>query len=470
MTQQATAEEFYDAGSALIQAQRWEEAEMAFQKAVLIKPSYPAALNNRGNVLQCLNRHFDATMNYSMALTYDPGSADIYNNRGAAYAGLDHYTQAEIDYRKAIELRGNFEQALTNLGNVLKLMGRVEESRGAYAKAVEANPAYVDAHLNRSFVELESGNFKLGWEEYEWRWKSGQIPVRNFHCPVWNGEDLHGKSIILYGEQGLGDALQFIRYAAIIKEMGAREVVVEVRAPLARIAKTVPGVDRAFVHGEEITGQIDYNCALMGLPRILGMTLDTIPNKVPYLSYPEPAFQMWKERLSALPGIKVGIVWAGSPRPMQPASNAVDKRRSTFLSQWGPIAAVRGVTFVSLQKEAAADQGRYPPPGMTLANWSNELDDITDTAALIANLDLVIAVDTAIVHLAGALAKPVWMLSRHDNCWRWLGRRQDSPWYPTLKQFIQPNPGNWQPVFEDAALELKKFVIEKSHVSQAAAA
>lgn len=468
MAQTCTAEEHYEAGVAFINANRWQEADEALVRALLLKPEFPMALNNRGNVLQCLGRHFDAVLNYKLGITYDPKSHEIYNNLGAALVALEDYEGGLKNYLKSVEIRPKFEQALTNLGNAYKLLGNIPDARDAYLRAIDANAGYVDAHLNRSFIELEDGNYEVGWEEYEWRWKCGQIPPRNFPLPLWNGEDLTGKSILLYGEQGMGDALQFIRYATKVKQLGAREVIVEVRAPLARIAKTVPGIDRIVVPGDDISESTDYHCALMSCPRVFKTRVETIPNTVPYFSYPETGADYWKQRLSELPGVKVGIVWAGSARPNQPAANAVDKRRSTNLMQWEPIGKVPGITFVSLQKEGPADQGRTPPPGMTIANWSDRLDDFTDTAALVSQLDLVIAVDTSIIHLVGGLGKPIWLLSRFDNCWRWLGRRSDSPWYPTLRQFIQASPGNWQSVFDEVAEQLKQFVAEKSQLQVAA--
>jgi len=470
MAQTFTAEDFYELGVACLGGSRWNEADEAFQKAILRKPNFPTAYNNRGNVLQCKGMHFDAVLNYNTAITLDPNSAELYNNRGAALVAMDDYNGGLASYMQSVALRPKFPEAWTNIGNCLKLLGRIPDARESYLKAIDANSAYVDAHLNLSFVELEQGNYDIGWEEYEWRWKCGQIFPRNLPFPTWNGEDLTGKSILLYGEQGLGDALQFIRYATIVKELGAREVIVEVRAPLARIARTVPGVDRVVVHGEDVTRDpIDYTCALMGCPRILKTSVETIPNKIPYFSYPETAASYWREKLFELPGIKVGIVWAGSSRPMQPAANAVDKRRSTHLMQWAPLGKVSGVTFISIQKDHPAEQALSPPAGMTIANVSDKLDDFTDTAALVSQLDLVIAVDTSIIHLVGGLGKPLWLLSRYDNCWRWLGRRKDSPWYPTLRQFIQPNPGDWPPVFEEVAEALKQFVAEKTQIQQVAA-
>lgn len=454
-----TAEMWHESGLVLMQAQRFAESVQAFERSILLNPQYAAAYTHRGNALQSLGANFDAVLNYNAALSLDPNSGEIYNNRGAALAALEDYVGALRSYVRALELKPIFPQCLTNMGNVLKLVGKVSEARDTYKKAIEVDPNYIDAHVNRAFVELELGNFDIGWDEYEWRWKCGQIQPRSFQIPVWNGEDLKDKKILIYGEQGLGDVIQFMRYATIIKEMGAY-VILEVRPQLARLAATVPGVDKVVTNGDDLKEHVDFNIALLSIPRYVKMTLETIPNKIPYVSYPDFLSQVWKAKLARFTNLKVGIVWAGSPRPLQPAANAVDKRRSTNLSQWAPLEGL-DVTFISLQKEAMAEQAKTPPQGMTVVNWAHELDDLTDTAALVSNLDLVIAVDTAIVHLVGAMGKPVWLLSRHDNCWRWLGHRTDSPWYPTLRQFIQSSPGDWASVFEQVAAELKIFVAQK---------
>jgi hypothetical protein len=222
--------------------------------------------------------------------------------------------------------------------------------------------------------------------------------------------------------------------------------------------KTVPGVDEVVTYGDRMPEQ-DYCCAMLSAPRVCGTTLETIPGPVRYISADKHRIGVWRDRINedlAQFGdrLKVGICWSGMSRPMQPIADSVDKRRSTALAQWAPIAEVPGVLFVSLQCGAPAEQVKRPPVGMTIADYSEQFDDFADTAALIENLDLVITVDTAVVHCAAALGKPTWMLSRFDGCWRWLGARRDSPWYPTLTQFRQPAPGDWDSVMKEVAAEL----------------
>jgi hypothetical protein len=270
--------------------------------------------------------------------------------------------------------------------------------------------------------------------------------------PAWEGQELTGKSILVWGEQGFGDHLQFSRYVAWVARMAARTALVTEPALLALFQRSFPGVEvRAGVADE---AGFDVQAALMDLPRAFGTTLETIPAEIPYLAANPTDVAGWAERLAGHSGRKVGLVWAGDTHAGRAAGAAVDRRRSLRLAQFAPLAAVQGVTFVSLQKGEPAAQAADPPHGVSLLDLTSGLRDFSDTAALIENLDLVIAVDTAVAHLAGALGKPVWILSRHEGDWRWLNGREDSPWYPTARLFHQRAAGAWDEVIGRVATAL----------------
>jgi tetratricopeptide (TPR) repeat protein len=460
-----TAQDWFDSAMMMVANGDMVQAAILFQNAIMVRPDYHEAWANRGNCLHALSSHFDATLNYNMAIHHNANMAEYWNNRGATWADLRCYEKALDDYRHAIALNPKMSQAHSNMGNILKMMGKIEEARHAYVNAIEADPNYIDAQLNKSIMDLERGDLAEGFKGFEVRWKSGQIPPRGLPCPDWNGEDLNGKRIVLYSEQGLGDTLQFCRYATVIKERYPySRITIECRLPLAKLMKTVSGVDDVVVYGDRMMEQ-DYACAMMSAPRVCGTTMETIPAPMKYISADPHHVEKWrtefnKEHMAPFKDwLKVGICWSGQSRPLQPIADSVDKRRSTALSQWAPVAEAANVLFVSLQAGAPAEQVRRPPQGMTIVDYSEHFDDFADTAALIENLDLVISVDTAVVHCAAALGKPTWMLSRYDGCWRWHGARKDSPWYPTLTQFRQPSPGDWDGVMKAVAADLKRSMM-----------
>lgn len=458
-------QEYFDSAMILVGQGRINEAGAYFEKALLLKPDYHEAWGNRANVLHHVGNHFDAILNYNQAIQIAPKRPEYWNNRGATWLDMRCLDKAGEDYRKAIELAPDMAEAHSNLGNLCKLRGKIPEAKQHYKDAIKANPSYIDAKLNKSIMDLESGDLIEGFTDYEVRWKSGQLPPRGFPYPSWEGEDLNGKRLILYSEQGLGDAVQFVRYATEIKRLYPNATVaVEVRQTLVKLCQTVPGVDEVITYGED-PKKADYVCAMLSAPRVLKTTMETIPAPYSYMTPSPYRVEVWKHRikedLGKFGGVKlVGICWSGQSRPMQPVANSVDQRRSTNLAQWAPL-AIPGVLFVNLQMGAGAAQIKSPPVGMTIADYSEQFDDFADTAALIQNLDLVISVDTSVVHVAAAIGKPVWMLSRFDGCWRWHGDRSDSPWYPTLRQFRQPAYGDWDALFKQVAEELKQWAVDQ---------
>jgi hypothetical protein len=252
-----------------------------------------------------------------------------------------------------------------------------------------------------------------------------------------------------------------MRYTALVKQEWGGKVYLEVRHPLTRLAQSLKGVDKVITLGERIPEEVTHIAPLMSLPRILGTTVETIPGECPYLTADSYRAGIWRERLKQLPqGLRVGVCWSGQHRSNQPIAAAIDVRRSTTLASFAPLAQIPQVMWVSLQKGAEEAQVRKPPSGMTIGDWTCDFDDFFDTAAMISCLDLVITVDTSIVHLAGALGVPTWLLNRYDGCWRWMGKRTDSPWYPSLRIFHQPKDNDWDSVMKEAAVALREFTVQ----------
>jgi hypothetical protein len=341
---------------------------------------------------------------------------------------------------------------------VLAGLQRHAEALENYDRVIALRPDDAEAYWNRSHCLLALGQFDAGWRLFEWRKRLGQSSGhRAFPQPVWLGQDgLAGKTLFIHWEQGFGDTLQFCRYAALATARGAR-VVVSVQDPLRRvIASLGPAVE--VIGGCASPREFDWHCPMMSLPLAFGTTLETIPWVTPYLAADTAAVAAWRGRLAGLCGLRVGVCWAGNSRPDQPAARAIDRRRSIGLARLAPLAEVAGVQLVSLQKGDAAGEVAGAQAGLVLHDWTDALQDFADTAALIEALDLVITVDTAVAHLAGALGKRVWVLNRFDACWRWLLGRDDSPWYPTARLFRQPAPGDWDSVVGAVAAALRELV------------
>lgn len=445
-----------------IMKKEYADAAVILQDALMQVPDYADAWSNRGLCMLGLQHPFDAVLQFEKAIALRAKTnPEYYCNMGVAYYNMEMPDKAIECYNKALEINKDHPTFHMNLGNARKFKFDIPGAIAAYRAAIKCKADDANAHLMLSAALLTNGEYEEGWQEFEWRWKTDQLVRRGLAIPEWNGEPLEGKKLLIYSEQGHGDCLQFVRYAPLVKEMFGGKVALEVRNPMARLVKTVPLVDEVYSFGEKLPPDIDYAASMMSLPRICGTTVETIPWNGPYFSVDEDRVAMWRERISALPpGLRVGICWAGMSRPGRPEADAIDRRRSTTLSTFAPVALVPGVSWVSLQKGPPAEQVAVPPRGMTIGEWMDEADDFYDTAALIQCLDLVISVDTAVAHVAGGLGRPVWLLSRYDNCWRWLGHRKDSPWYPSLTQFSQPSAGDWGSVMNEVSAALRKFVQE----------
>jgi tetratricopeptide (TPR) repeat protein len=384
----------------------------------------------------------------------DPG---LYSNCGEAYRRSGNMDLAFQRLQRALELDPKNTSAWCNYGSVCREVGRIDEAIAAYRKAVAMDPKHANAHYNLGLALLVSGNFIEGWKEYEYRWEAlSHLPQRKFSQPRWNGQSLAQRTLFVSFEQGLGDVLQFVRYLPIFIRQGAC-VILECPGELHRLFGCF---DRTqCILPSDPAPAFDYHIPLLSVSFAFGTTEETIPREVPYLQAPIEIARMWRERLSEHAAAqRIGICWAGNPHHVN------DRNRSCRLSVLAPLGRIEGAVFYSLQKGEAAEQSRHPIAGMKILDFTAELQDFADTAGLIENLDLVVSVDTAIVHLAGALGKPVWMLTPFDPDWRWLLNRSDSPWYPKMRIIRQTERRNWNSIAK--AISDSRFQIpDKSELS-----
>jgi len=446
----------YNLGLSLLDDRRPAEAEEAFRRALDRRPQDRDTLNGLGVALAALGRPSEAETALRDALAVSPGYAPAQCNLAGVLCELGRHGEAEAIAREALRRQPDSVDALVNLGVALLNLGRFAESAASQRAALGLNPSHASAHRNLASTLLAGDRFEEAWEHLEWRWALEHLEpdANRFAVPLWRGEPAAGRTLLLHAEQGMGDTLQFCRYAAMVEARAT--VVLEVQRPLVRLMSSLDGVDKVVARGDPLPA-FDLRCPLLSLPGAFGTSLDSVPAATPYLAADPAQVTQWRERLTRLGGLKVGLVWAGEARRDRPQLAAVDARRSVTLANLAPLGEVAGVSFVSLQKGEPAAQAGDPPPGLTLHDFTSELNDFADTAALVDALDLVISVDTSAAHLAGALGKPVWLLNRYDTDWRWLLDRDDSPWYPTLRQFRQPSLGDWASVIGEAREALQRL-------------
>lgn len=430
-------------GRSLAQRENYAEALECFEHALAKRAADPRILNDLAEVLLALDRLDDAETTLGEALRLNPDLARTHNNLGHLMNYRGRFEEAEASVRSALCLQPEHAPLHHHLGNILYNLGRVAEAEASYRTALRIQPEHRGSHVNLGRTLLLAGRFEEGWKEFRWRFEmTTDWNGRRFAVPFWNGEPIGERRILLYADRGLGDTIQLCRYVPQIAA-GARTILA-VQPGLVRLLSRLPGVGQIVTRGDEEPA-FDLYCALMSLPLALGTTLETIPAMTAYLT-PDPAdAACWRERLSGVAGLRVGLCWAGD-RWRDPRRVVIDRRRSITLDTLAPLGGMPGVEFVSLQKGPPAAEAAHPPHGMTLHDFTDDLQDFADTAALIDALDLVISVDTSVAHMAGALGKPVWLLNRFDTDWRWLQDREDSPWYPTLRQFRQATPGDWHGV------------------------
>jgi tetratricopeptide (TPR) repeat protein len=444
-----SAETHCNLGVAFMRLKKNSEAIDSFQQALRQWPDYVDALCNMGNVLRQTQKPQEALECYDRAIQCKPDCVEVLSNRGIALTHLGRLEEAVATYRRALELDPYHADTRNNLGVILADLNHLDEALVCFDQAVASKPDHAETHRNRALVRLLRGDYVNGWEEYRWRWRCENIPVWPFPQPLWDGSPLAGRRLLLHYEQGLGDTLQFVRYAALAKQ-GQGTVIVHCQKQLTRLLQGTPGIDRVVPQGEPLPA-FDVHAPLMDLPAILKTTLENIPASVPYLFAEADRLHYWRQYLASVAGFRVGIAWQGS------RTYGGDASRSIPLKYFGPLACVEGVRLISLQKGEGLDQ--IASAGVALIDLDRQLDEggssFLDTAAVMKNLDLIITSDTSVSHLAGALGVPVWVALCMPCDWRFLRGRSDCPWYPTMQLFRQQRRGDWEGVFEEIVRELR---------------
>ncbi|QCG90682.1 hypothetical protein [Azospirillum sp. TSH100] len=425
------------------------------RRAVALSPDRPAGYVNHAGLLVRRGRLDAAKAMHDRLRRLAPleGHAEAGDSLLATLRG--DFAAAVSLARRSLVLQPASPTALINLSLAEHDSGQAERARRGNERAIVLHPESDVARFNLSMVLLADGDFANGWRLYESRWRMERV-IYPAHAPGWQGGDPAGRSFLLVAEQGQGDTLHFVRYAPMLAALGA-QVHLMVQPSLVRLLSALPGI--ASVRSlTEPPPVCDACIPLLSLPLVFGTTLATIPAAVPYLFASPQDRGNWKRRLDGEPRLKVGLVWAGSAHDDQFLAHMVDRRRSLPLAALAPLAGIPNVSFYSLQKGPAAAES--PPAGLDIVDWMDAVGDFADTAAFVAELDLVISVDTSVCHLAGALGRPVWMLSRYDACWRWLRDRSDSPWYPTMRLFRQDRPGDWPAIILRVRAALERWAAQ----------
>ena len=436
-------------GDALHELGRLEDALASYDQALATRPDYAEALSNRGNVLQALRRFDDALASYDAALRLRPDDPVALSNRAVTLQALDRLDEALASCDRALATPAESIEALNNRASVLQELRRFDEALATYDRAATIAPDYAEAQMNRALLLLLTGDFARGWPAYEWRRKLPNWVERGFTQGEWLGEKIAGRRLLLHAEQGFGDTIQFARYAALAAMRGA-DVILEVQPSLAPLLGGLFGAT-VCAAGRDQLPPFDLHCPLLSLPRLFATTPATIPGSVPYIVAPADRIAAWAPRLRG-DGLRVGLAWSGHP------DNVRDHERSIPFARLAPLIRVPGTRFVSLQKDIrAADADDFRRCG-DIIDLRGELRDFADTAAVIAQLDLVITVDTAVAHLAGAMGKPLWLLLPRIPDFRWLLDRATTPWYPTARLFRRGQVDTWDAVITGVATELAAHV------------
>jgi Flp pilus assembly protein TadD len=435
---------------------------LAVYDALLETPLAGPAYANRGLALKRLGFYDEALRSLVSAVVLDPADAGFHSRLGALLQEAGETPSALFVVQRALALDPALFSAWTVCGHALIDARRIDAGTAILRRAMLLAPERASTHFNYSFALLARGDYAEGWREHEWRWHVNEMRDQDVSSlgPMWKGEPIRGKTILVSEEGGFGDTLQFVRLLKLLKDrhVGPEgRVVLRCRQPLVRLLRGVAGADVVEPGGDGLPAS-DCHIPMMSLMERLGVTLDTLPAEVPYVGVDPAEAARWNAVLAPTGRLKVGLVWSGNPRDENPAARRFDAWRSLPLALLAPLAAVPGIDWYSLQKDAATEQIAESGNVLGLRDPMGMVQDFADTAAIIAHLDLVIAVDTSVVHLAGAMGKPVWCLSRFAACWRWLDDRDDSPWYPTLRLFRQPYRNDWDSVVHRVAAELNKVV------------
>ena len=441
--------------SLLLSRGDFDQAEYFSRRALSIRPAAAAAHNNLGNALKHLGRREEAAAAYRDALKADPQLAEAHFGLAICLHESEQFEQAKAHYSSALRFRPDLADPWHNLGILLEQQDDVDGALEHYLRAISLRPDSAAIHLNYAMQLLARGDFEAGWEEYEWRWRLPESRASEAFIdrPRWDGSMPRGRTILLFAEQGFGDAIQFSRYAREVSERGAR-VLLKCPPKLKSLFQSSFAGIAVIADGERVPA-FDCACPLMSLPRLFGTRVETIPAATPYLQADARRTEYWKRKIADRDAaLKIGLFWATD----NPA-------KSMEFEHLAPLARIPGVCYYSLQKGAAAKRAAQLPAGIDLMDYGGELRDFSDDAALIMNLDLVISVDTATAHLAGALGRPVWTLTHFPADWRWLRGRQASPWYPTMRLFRQARLHDWSNLMQVVAGELRRLVSPGGHGS-----
>jgi tetratricopeptide (TPR) repeat protein len=440
-------------GNVLLKLVRSGEALATFDRALAIAPGHLGAAVSRGNALAALGRNAEALAQYEALIAALPASAELHFNRGNALCGLARHGEAIAAYDRALLLRGDHVKTHINRGVALQALNRHEEAIAGFERVIALDKSNADARHNAALSRLTLGDYQPGFAQYEARWERAGMPRRRrLGRPLWLGEyPLFRKTILLTAEQGLGDTIQFARYAPVLAAMGAK-VALEVPSELVSLLGRIAGVSGTVARGEALP-PFDLHCPVGSLPLALRTEAAAIPAASPYLAADEGRIAKWRARLGDSKARRVALAWSGR------ATHPNDRNRSIALARLAPLVGLEGIEFVSIQRELRAEDtpllGRLP-----LEHLGDELVDFDDTAAVLALADLVISVDTAVAHLAGAMGRPTWVLLPFCPDWRWMLAREDSPWYPTARLYRQSLPGDWESVIARVRNDLARALVQ----------
>lgn len=442
------SEAFYNLANLKMAKMDYKTALVFYNKAIILKPDYFSAYINRGNAFKKLNKFKEALESYKTALQMNPDSYEAHINAGTALQGLFLFDKAIEEYKKAAELNPGSPDPYKNMGDSYKNLLRLDAAVDFYNKAIQLNPGDADAHMFSGMTLLLQGKLKEGFQEYEWRLKRPEFSRLKTDFPRWDGGTVPDKTILVIAEQGFGDSIQFVRYLPIVKRYCGKLVLI-CQAPLIPLIEKQGLADVILPIGtryEDI--KFDFQIPLMSLPFALGTTIDSIPADLPYIKADPEKVLIWRDKLKDIKCRKIGVCWSGSP------TNTNDFNRSMPFSEIEKLFSLPGIEFFNLQKKI---DSQILTERANFRNFSDELKDFSDTAALVDNMDMVISVDTVMAHLAGAIGKETALLLPYAPEWRWLTTRSDSPWYPgILKIYRQPSYGNWAAVIESLKTELSR--------------
>jgi Flp pilus assembly protein TadD len=438
-------------GTILAKLKRPRESLASYDGAIAVNPDQAELHYGRANALRNVGRNDEAVASYDRALALKPDYAHAHHNRANALRDLNRHAEALTSYDNAIAADANYAGAWNGRGVCLQHLGRQGEAIASYDRAIAIAPQLAEAHHNRGLACLLTGDFPAGWPECEWRWESPQFVKHNFTCPAWQGsEPLSGRKILLHAEQGFGDTIMFIRYVPRVVAMGAR-VALALPPPLIPLFSGIEGVEWILAPGESMP-EPDLHCALMSLPLAFNTSLATVPAEVPYVAPAPDLVEKWTRTLGPAKRLRVGLAWSGNPGHLN------DRNRSIALEKFAPIVGQSAVEFIALQPDVRPHDMEVLRRHPHIRHFGQ---DFANGAAIISLLDLVISVDTAWAHLAGAMAKPAWIPLPALPDWRWLLEREDSPWYPTARLFRQTSPGRWNDVIARMARELRSVISDQ---------